>query len=328
MIPSLLIPVAPALAALQVWSPDEQVSAIVHPLTALAFAFLVHRVVRRTPWPRPFRLRFVGLHIAAAAAAVLAWIVTSRVLDSVILGRPLNYRFWETSILFGVIGYLVVAGVSYFIEADSRAARAEALAARTQLAALRSQIHPHFLFNALHAVVQLIPVDPLRAAEAAELVADLLRTAVEQQHDEITLRHEWRFVSRYLDIERLRFGDRLVVRAAIDDALLDERVPTFALQTLVENAVRHGAAHRVEPTDITLAAARTASELTLTVRNAVDASPTGSGAGSPTGTGTGLSRLRERLAVLHGSAARLETRPLDGAFEAVLVLPRRRTQDA
>ncbi len=322
MIPSLLIPVAPALAALQVWSPDEQVSAIVRPLTALAVAFLVHRVVRGTPWPRPFRLRFVGIHVAAAAAAVLAWMVTSRVLESVILRRPVTDRFWETSVLFGVIGYLVVTGVSYFVEATTRAARAEALAARTQLAALRAQIHPHFLFNALHAVVQLIPVQPARAAEAAELVADLLRTAIEDQRDEVTLGEEWRFVSRYLDVERIRLGDRLVVRADIDEALLEERVPAFALQTLVENAVRHGAAPRVEPTEIAVAAARNASELTLTVRNSATASRPANG------TGTGLSRLRERLSVLHGGAARLATRPADGAFEAVLVVPRRGGRNA
>jgi LytS/YehU family sensor histidine kinase len=208
------------------------------------------------------------------------------------------------------------------VEGSARAARAEALAARTQLAALRAQIHPHFLFNALHAVVQLIPVEPARAAEAAELVAELLRPTVEEQRDEVTLADEWRFVSRYLELERLRFGDRLLVRADIGDSLLQECVPTFALQTLVENATRHGAAHRVEPTEIAVTATGSASELTLTVRNAVN------GGAVDTRTGTGLSRLREQLAVLYGSAGRMKSTLTDGAFEAVLVVPRRRRQDA
>jgi two-component system, LytTR family, sensor kinase len=220
----------------------------------------------------------------------------------------------------GIIGYAVVAGVAHSGEASARAARAEAIAARTQLAALRAQLHPHFLFNALHTVVQLIPADPARAMEAAELVADLLRATLEEQRDEVTLDDEWSFVSRYLEVEGIRFGDRLVVRAELDAELLDERVPAFALQTLVENAVQHGAAPRVEPTEIVVSSAGTASELTLSVRNSgLAAAP----AAATNGSGTGLARLRERLAVLYGGAARLtaEARE-DGGFAAVLVVPR------
>ena len=174
--------------------------------------------------------------------------------------------------------------------------------------------------------MQLIPVDPARASEAAELVANLLRTTLEEQRDEVTLADEWRFVSRYLAVEQIRFGDRLILRADMPDDLLDERVPAFALQTLVENTVRHGAAPRVAPTEIVLTAAGSASELTLSVRN------TGNGAAgrlTMAGAGTGLARLRERLAVLYGSAARLSSGPAaDGGFEAVLVVPRDRQRGA
>jgi hypothetical protein len=92
------------------------------------------------------------------------------------------------------------------------------VAARAQLAALRAQVQPHFLFNALHTVVQLIPIDPKRAVEAAELVADLLRTTLEEQREEVTLGDEWRFVSRYLAVERIRFGDRLLLREDVPTA--------------------------------------------------------------------------------------------------------------
>ena len=192
---------------------------------------------------------------------------------------------------------------------------------RTELCA---QLHPHFLFNALHTVVQLIPVDPDRAAEAAELVASLLRRTLEDDRDEVSLDDEWTFVSRYLEVEHIRFGDRLRVRADIEPRLLDERVPSFALQTLVENAVRHGAANRRAPTDIVVTAALVDSKLRLSVGNTGDLLPSRQ---EENGVGTGLSRLRRRLEFMYGDAAQLECEAReDGGFDAVLVVPRRKDE--
>jgi LytS/YehU family sensor histidine kinase len=312
-----------------VWKPGEAAAMVVGVATGLVIAFLVYRLIRRVPWPRPFRLRFAAFHLAAAPLSGAAWFTLSSAAGALVPGVA-----WEVSatnrllesVLMGTMFYGVIAGVSYAQDASARAARAEAAAARTQLAALRAQVHPHFLFNALHTVVQLIPVDPARAAEAAELVGDLLRATLEEQRDEVTLGDEWRFVTRYLALERIRFGDRLIVRADLPPALLDAPVPAFALQTLVENAVRHGAAPRVAATEIVVTAAGTASELTLSVRNSGDGRPAPA---SGAGTGTGLARLRERLAVLYGSAARLACGPAaDGGYEAVLVVPRRRGRNS
>lgn len=308
------------------WGPGEIEAGISRAIAAAIVAFLLYKFVRRVPWPRPFRLWFALLNIAVAVATGLLWFGLSSVLMSVLIGsRPLTQTGdWQMYLFLGAFLYAVVAGIGYPLEATARAARAEAAAARTQLAALRAQLHPHFLFNALHAVVQLIPVDPARAANAAELVASLLRTTVEEDRDEVTLDDEWTFVSRYLEVERIRFGDRLRVRAEVDPDLLDERVPSFALQTLVENAVRHGASHRVAPTEIVVTAASTESELRLSVWNAGDHAPA---VGPENGAGTGLARLRERLAFLYGDAARLtcDARE-DGGYEAVLVVPRGRTE--
>lgn len=272
----------------------------------------------------PSSVRFLAVHLLAAPARAAVWGFSSRVIELLVAGGPFAGRLswaWDESLVIGMFFYVIMAGISYAVEASARAARAEAIAARTQLAAPRSQIHPHFLFNALHTVVQLIPAGPVRAAQAAELLAELLRTILEEQRDEVSLADEWRFVTRYLALEGIRFGDRLVVREDIAPHLLDMRVPAFALQTLGENPVQHGAAPRVAPTEILLAAASGPSDLTLPVRNSGDVGAVRAAA-SGAGTGTGLTRLRERLAGLYGGAARLECRPgKDGGFEAVLVVP-------
>lgn len=318
-----------------VWTPGEIEAGLIRVPTGLAIAFLVYRLVRRVPWPRPFRFRFLAFHLVAAPLAGIAWSVLANGIEALIMGTPFVDRMTAIPrmagpgselVFIGSFLYFIVAGIAHAVEGSARAARAEAAAARTQLAALRAQVQPHFLFNALHTVVQLIPIQPERAAEAAELVADLLRTTLEEKRDEVTLGDEWSFVSRYLAIERIRFGDRLVTRAELPSELLDERVPAFALQTLVENAVHHGAAPRVAPTEIVVSAAGSASELTLSVRNSGDGGATRP---AQTGAGTGLARLRERLAVLYGSAARLASGPdADGGYEAVLVVPRLRGRDA
>ncbi|MDQ8166016.1 MAG: histidine kinase, partial [Gemmatimonadota bacterium] len=219
--------------------------------------------------------------------------------------------------------------------ATERVARAEAAAAKAQLAALRAQLHPHFLFNALHSVVHLIPREPERAARAAEQVGALLRTTIEEDRDLVTLGEEWAFVERYLDVERIRFGDRLQVQVDLPLAARDALVPSFSLLTLVENAVRHGVGGREGPTRLTVQATTGSATLTVVVRDcAAEVGVTDEAKGAPdhpanTGAGaqldrngTGLSRLRERLGVLYGDRARLTLeKQAESGTVATLVIP-------
>ena len=311
-----------------VWPAAEIQSGLSSVIAGAVIAFLVYRFVRRVPWPRRLNLPFLLFNLAAAIATSLLWVGLSIAFESVFTGSLLNTRtgtlFWQERIVMGLFLYAVIAAITYPVEAAARAARAESAAARTQLAALRAQIQPHFLFNALHAVAQLIPLDPSRAVDAAELIGDLLRATVDETRDEVTLDEEWRFVSRYLALERIRFGDRLVIRSDFAAGILEARIPAFALQTLVENAVRHGAARRVEATEIVINGTGSASELTLSVRNTNNGVPAPAAA-----AGTGLVRLRERLRVLYGGAASLTAGPAEhGGYEAVLVVPRTRGSEA
>src|SRR5512140_1644971 len=213
----------------------------------------VQKLTERVPWPGHVTAQFVGLHLVAALLYGIAWIVLNNVIASVIhraiiivIGIGIG-----PYIITGVWIYVMIAGVSYAAQATERASRAEAVAAQSQLAALRSQLNPHFLFNALHTVVQLIPREPKVAAQAAEQLAGLLRTTIEEDRDTVSVSEELAFVERYRDMHRIRFGDRLRVSVDVAADAADASLPSFAVQTLVENAVRHGASPIVEPTDIT-----------------------------------------------------------------------------
>lgn len=355
-LPTLLLQLRPDRA---VWAPGEFQRAIVWIAIGCSLAYAVFRLVPRVPWPRPFRWQFAAFHMVAAPLAALTWSLVSLSIEVPMGWSDADFgprdRFGQMTV-FGSMMYVLIASLSYSAHGSARAAQAEAVAARTQLATLRSQLQPHFLFNALHTIVQLIHIDPARAASAAELVADLLRRTLEEQRDEVPLQTEWRFVSRYLAIEQMRFGERLIINAALPEELEAEQVPSFSLQTLVENAVQHGAAPRIEPTRIDVTVERRDGSLVITVRNSphshepvadrapdqrrvteavdLESSPAGTATATASstaaqGTGTGLARLRQRLSVLYGGTATLTSGPLaSGGYEAVLAVPRNRPEDA
>jgi signal transduction histidine kinase len=280
----------------------------------------VQAFTRRQPWPVPFRPSFLLLHVLAAAFYAGLWVLAYSLIESVLRWR-LVYVVGPGVVPFlltGVWLYLTIAAVAYTQQAARRSALVQAAAARAQLATLQAQLHPHFLFNALHTVVQLIPLDPGRAAQAAEELAHLLRAALDERRDQVTLAAEWRFVQRYLAIEQLRFGDRLQIEASMPASTLDLRLPSFALQTLVENAVRHGATPKLGSTRLRITASRSGQQLSLVV------SDDGAGADAAAvrdSSGTGLRRLRERLACLYGNSAALEVEASPGGVTASLRLP-------
>jgi two-component system, LytTR family, sensor kinase len=289
---------------------------------AAVLSLLLVRLVNRLPWPRPITMSFVLTHCLAAMIFAPSWVALTTAIESLLRGHLVTSApppGWAPFIVLGLWLYAAVVGVLYAVRATARAGRAEAAAAQSQLAALRSHLNPHFLFNALHTVVQLIPVDPTRASGAAEELAGLLRTALEEDRDVVPLREERAFVERYLALEHIRFGDRLQIAFDVDPAVLDAFVPAFVLQTLVENAVRHGASPNVDPTSIRVAAHAARDVLTITVTD------TGVGARASeraAGAGTGLARLRVRLDALYGTRGQLQAAPRpEGGYVATVTLP-------
>jgi hypothetical protein len=289
---------------------------------AAVLGVLVHRFTLRLPWPHPFRVRFLFVHVVAACGYAIAWDLLTSVLEALMRGKIMLGIGPGSEVFFitGIWLYVMVAGVAYAFQAAERESQLKLLAARSQLSMLRAQLHPHFLFNALHTVVQLIPIDQREAVRAAEQLAGLLRTTLEETRDVVPLAEEWALVQRYLAIERIRFGDRLQVDSAIDVDTLADTLPSFALQTLVENAVRHAAAPVATQTTLKITTRR---EGRVLVAEVADGGAGASPAQLEQGSGTGLPRLRERLATLYEDASLMFRPTVPQGVTATLRVPQR-----
>lgn len=191
-----------------------------------------------------------------------------------------------------------------------------------QLAALRAQLQPHFLFNTLHTIGVFTRKDPEQANRILALVGDLLRRSLETvRTQEITLREELEFLTPYLEIQRTRFHDRLSIDLDVDDGTLECRVPSLVLQPLVENAVRHGIEARAGEGSIRIRASRDNGQLLLEVVDDGVGLPVAAGK-VPMREGMGLGNTRQRLARLYGDNQELRLESSDGGgVRAVVRLP-------
>jgi two-component system, LytTR family, sensor kinase len=204
-------------------------------------------------------------------------------------------------------------------ERERTALELEARLAEARLQALRNQLHPHFLFNTLHAISTLVHKDPDAADEMISNLSELLRAALDtSDRQEVPLRQELDFLDRYLDIQQVRFGERLRIVKQIDAAALDTQVPTLILQPLVENALKHGIEPNPGPGLVTIEAQRQEQTLQLVVRD------NGAGPKKSAGQqeGIGIANTRARLHELYGPRARLKlTSASAGGFEVEIILP-------
>jgi signal transduction histidine kinase len=292
-------------------------------------------LARRGPFTPVGRTRQLArLAIAVAAVAIIAtmgWLglaaLDARIFKGVVALPKGEIIAWQTFV--NTLIHFVLAGAAYawqaaeaIREADDRASRADVLRARAELQLLRSQLNPHFVLNTLHALVGLVRRDPARAESAIERLGDLLKFGqwVHQSGaDFVPLSREWEFVQSYLDLERIRLGDRLHVTLSADDEALRVPIPPFALQPLVENAILHAVAPRASGGRVSIAANRSDGWLCLAVSDDGPGTTEAAVAASPR---MGLRLLQERLAALYGGRARLtyET-PASGGFRVRVDLP-------
>ena len=303
---------------------------------ALATPFIA-RLARRYPIIRGMSVRTLAVHLAAFAAVSAiteTWSAWLQVLFNPWGNRrwPTFVDAWTTSLIFQVLTFLVVYAliltVTYVIDARESMARQVTETARlneelskAQLAALRRQMEPHFMYNTLNSIAGLVR-DHRNDAAVGMIVglSEFLRRSSEDSHrSQVALREEVEYLQRYLDIQKVRFGERLQVSVDIPAELLCAQVPNLLLQPLVENAIKHGIAKRVAGGSVRVAGACHEGNLCLSVYNDGPSLPADWEAAQ---TGVGLGNLRTRLQILHGNGSELQLRSTNpGGVEVVVTLP-------
>ncbi len=320
------------------------------------YAFLtpgVFAVSKRLPLVRPYLARRALLHLVISLLFCVTWATCGKLLQLALgllfdpnallaamqSGTAQFYRqvgvdwlSWIfTTLPFGVAVYLCVVGIEhavrYFIEArerDVQLARLSEQLSNARFAALQAQVNPHFLFNTLNTIVVLVRDNDRQAAvRIIEQLSEVLRTTLSSHRaNEVPLGEELELVRQYVAIEEARFSDRLRPEFIIDDSLLSAAIPSFALQQLVENAIRHGIARRPDAGRLIIAARRAGPTLELSVTD--DGSGIDEKMVIP--QGHGIENTRERLRALYGDRASLEiTRRPEGGTIARLKTPYRET---
>lgn len=314
------------------------------PITPLAIALALRYPVQRQNW-----LSRSAIHLAGGVAFAVAHIAIRAITPYAVwnphlrrwvsaIWDPVTHTFHVEARVFQALFYanvvddvmftyvpiiMVALAMSYYESLrarDLRSSQLEAQLATAHLAALKSQLQPHFLFNTLHSITALMHTDVGAADRMMARLSDLLRMSLDSDEQITTLNHELEFVGSYLEIEKIRFADRLKVVLDIAPDTLDAQVPHLLLQPLVENAVRHGISRLSSQGEILISAYRDGRSLDLQI---TDNGPGLSGSAEPSArSGIGLSATRERLRTLYGDDQSMEIKNVAaGGAEVSLRLP-------
>lgn len=313
-------------------------------LVELIYAYVWASLTPLILWlARRFRIdrdRWVrGLLIHLAASLLIG--VATRMLHDLMLFFFLAEPGWNFSVVkllmnvyfmtdYGAMLYWLILLVSYAFdyqrrvrESDVRATRLKAQLVQSQLDALKMQLQPHFLFNTLHSISALVHKNANAADRMIARLGDFLRQTLENAGtQEVSLQQELEFLKCYLDIERIRFEDRLTVQMDIEPLTLDARLPNLILQLIVENAIRHGISRSSGPGRIEIEARRLNGTLQVQVTDNGPGLPSNSNSGTIVKEGVGLSNTQARLKQLYGDSHRLDlSNTTRGGLTVTLEIP-------
>lgn len=287
-----------------------------------AFSLLIGWLFRRFPLEKERLAVSLAVHIPASL--LIAWVSLALAVSALFVfviapgddhfqwwpvmrrNVAMNYHWWVL-VYWAILG--AYQGLDYhrrFREREKRAVQLEAQLVQAQLQALKMQLHPHFLFNTLNSISALLHHDPELADRMIARLGDFLRLTLDNSGaQEVTLQKELEFLKCYLEIERVRFQDRLTVSYDVAPEALDAMVPNLLWQPIVENAIRYAIAPRAGRGHIEMRAQRMGALLQLQVKDDGPGLPSNQ---NPNGSskGVGLANTRERLRQLYGSNHRFE----------------------
>jgi two-component system sensor histidine kinase AlgZ len=305
-------------------------------LTYAFFCLSSWYVSRSMPLAATGTVRLTATALTAAVMSSAAWLALARGWIEMLARRGAAFDAQTTFqridglvFGFGVLLYLLSLAVSHLVgsfeqsrETERRALEVQVLAREAELRLLRAQIDPHFLFNSLNSISALTAGDPAAARRMCLLLAEFLRESLALgTADRIPVARELKLAARFLDIERVRFGERLAVEVEPHDAGAC-LVPPLLLQPIVENAVTHGIAHLLAGGTIRVALSQSASALSIVVENPCERDrPQG------TGAGVGLANVRLRLRALYGTDAWMSAAEHDGVWRVEMSVPQRSQPD-
>ena len=274
----------------------------------------------------PRLLLHLGASVAVALLDLAGYAVAAPYVGALSAGADWWTTFTRlsgTTLLLNIPVYWSIVGIAHVLSMreasrrrERRALLLDAQLGQARLEALRAQLQPHFLFNALNTIAVLMHENVPEAHLTLLRLSQLLRRALDSDSPMLSLRDELALLEAYLDIEVTRFGERLTYQFDIDPVLYDERLPCLLLQPLVENAVRHGLDHRASPGRIHLRAVPEGDAMRITLQD------NGNGIAAKRTEGIGLSNTRARLDLLYPGRHRFDIGPAEGRGTLVtLVLP-------
>ena len=245
--------------------------------------------------------------------------------DEVGYFQSLNESF-PIRLIAGILFYLTVLLIYHLIiygralqEKRLNETRLNLLIKESELNVLRSQMNPHFLFNSLNSISSLTISDPEKARDMIIKLSDFLRYALKYgQRDKTTFEDELRNIELYMDIEKVRFGDKLVFEKNIDEECLVAKVPNMILQPLVENAIKHGVYESTETVTINLSCSAVKEGFKITLKNNYDPGQT-----SRKGSGLGLKNVRNRLFLIYNKDELMKVNKSSDSFEVILIIPQK-----
>ena len=267
--------------------------------------------------------------VLTGAISVTLWILLTKFFMTTVISEQSSYQaYWDTTFpyrvgtgvfIYGltILTYYLFVSLSNLSEKSAKEAKLESLVKETELKMLRSQINPHFLFNSLNSISSLTITNPEKARDMVVKLSEFMRYALSRKDEQpVTLQNELENLRLYLDIEQVRFGDKLITEDVIDNNCLDFKIPVMLLQPLYENAVKHGVYESTESVKIVTHARIIDGYIEIIISNNYDTTPS-----LRKGTGTGLLNVTRRLELFYGNKASLKATKENGVYTVTIYIP-------